>query len=163
MTIGKFLDNTEEYFCAAAMAVMTILVFVQVVMRYVFANSLSWSEELARYIFLWLSWVGASYAVRERAHFRVEMFAGLLKGKARIALEYFVLFAWFVASALLTYYGTQMVLFLIDTGQFSPAMDIPMEWPYACLPVGCAMMSIRLAIEIYKLHKNGLPEPPAAG
>jgi len=39
---------------------MTILVFIQVVMRYVFSNSLSWSEEMARFIFLWLSWIGAA-------------------------------------------------------------------------------------------------------
>ena len=74
MTVKKFFDNFEEYFCVWTMAIMTILVFIQVVMRYVFSNSLSWSEELARFIFLWLSWIGASYAVKERSHFRVEMF-----------------------------------------------------------------------------------------
>ena len=65
MTIKKFLYNFEEYFVVWTMAIMTILVFIQVVMRYVFSNSLSWSEELARFIFLWVSWIGASYAVKE--------------------------------------------------------------------------------------------------
>ena len=49
MTLKKFLNNFEEYFCVWTLAIMTIVVFVQVVMRYVFANSLSWSEELARF------------------------------------------------------------------------------------------------------------------
>ena len=79
------------------MAIMTILVFIQVVMRYVFSNSLSWSEELARFIFLWLSWIGASYAVKERSHFRVEMFADMIKGTARRQFEYFILIVWFEA------------------------------------------------------------------
>ena len=77
LSIRKLIDNLEEYFVVATMALMTLLVFVQVIMRYVFSSSLSWSEELARFIFLWVSWVGASYAVKERAHFRVEMFANL--------------------------------------------------------------------------------------
>ena len=89
--IKKFIDNFEEYFCVWSLAIMTVLVFIQVIMRYVFQNSLSWSEELARYIFLWLSWIGASYAVKERSHFRVEMFADLFKGKARKVFELFVL------------------------------------------------------------------------
>ena len=46
MTPKKFLNNLEEYFCVWTLAIMTLVVFVQVVMRYVFANSLSWSEEL---------------------------------------------------------------------------------------------------------------------
>lgn len=136
------------------MAIMTILVFVQVVMRYVFSNSLSWSEELARFIFLWLSWIGASYAVKERSHFRVEMFADLLKGLPRRSFEYFVLIVWFVFSFVLTWLGTKLVLFLYDTGQTSAAMDIPMTIPYASVPVGCALMCVRLLVEMYKIYKG---------
>ncbi|MEG1823827.1 MAG: TRAP transporter small permease [Cloacibacillus sp.] len=154
MTVKKFLDNFEEYFCVWTMAIMTVLVFFQVVMRYVFSNSLSWSEELARFIFLWLSWIGASYAVKERSHFRVEMFANMVKGRARVYFEYFVLIVWFVFSFILTWLGTELVVFLYDTGQASSAMDIPMTWPYASVPVGCALMCIRLVVEMYKLYKG---------
>jgi len=156
MTIKKFLDNFEEYFCVWTMAIMTILIFIQVVMRYVFSNSLSWSEEMARFIFLWLSWIGASYAVKERGHFRVEMFADMIKGRARVLFEYMVLIVWFVFSFVLVWYGTKLLLFLYDTGQVSAAMQIPMTFPYASVPAGCALMCVRLVIEIYKLHKNGM-------
>ena len=54
LSIRKLIDNLEEYFVVATMALMTLLVFVQVIMRYVFISSLSWSEELARFIFLWV-------------------------------------------------------------------------------------------------------------
>jgi len=152
LTVKKFINNFEEYFCVWTMAIMTVLVFFQVVMRYIFANSLSWSEELARFIFLWLSWIGASYAVKERSHFRVEMFADFLKGRHRVYFEYFVLIVWFIFSFLLAWYGTQLLIFLADTDQRSAAMEIPMSWPYASVPVGCLLMCIRLIIEMYKLH-----------
>lgn len=136
------------------MAIMTVLVFIQVIMRYVFANSLSWSEELARFIFLWLSWIGASYAVKERSHFRVEMFANLLKGSHRRTFEYFILIVWFIFSFALAWLGTELVIFLHDTGQTSAAMDIPMTLPYASVPVGCALMCARLIVEMYKIYKG---------
>ncbi|MDR1874941.1 MAG: TRAP transporter small permease [Synergistaceae bacterium] len=113
MTLKKFLNNFEEYFVVWTMALMTILVFCQVVMRYIFRNSLSWSEELARFIFIWLSWVGASYAVKERSHFRVEMFADLLKGWFRKVFELLILLVWFGFSVVMARLGTQLMTFLI--------------------------------------------------
>jgi TRAP-type C4-dicarboxylate transport system permease small subunit len=154
VTIKKFLNNFEEYFVVWSLALMTALVFVQIVMRYVFSNSLSWSEELAKYIFLWLSWIGASYAVKERAHFRVEMFANLLKGNPRKYFEIGVLLVWFSFSFLLTWYGTSLVLFLVDTGQVSAAMRLPMSFTYASVPVSCAFMCVRLLAEIWKILKG---------
>ncbi len=157
MTIKKFLNNFEEYFVVWSLAAMTIIVFIQVVMRYVFSNSLSWSEEMARFIFLWLSWIGASYAVKESAHFRVEMFANLCKGKSRKYFELFVLIVWFLFSFFLTGYGTSLVLFLVGSGQFSAAMEIPMAWPYASVPVGCGLMALRLLIEMWKVWNGDEP------
>ena len=154
MTIKKFINNFEEYFIVWTMAIMTVLVFLQVVMRYVFANSLSWSEEMARFIFLWLSWIGASYAVKERSHFRVEMFANMIQCTARKYFVCFILIVWFIFSLFLTWFGTELLLFLHDSGQFSAAMEIPMTLPYASVPVGCGLMSIRLLIEIYKIFRG---------
>ena len=162
MTIKKFIDNFEEYFCVWTLALMTAIVFLQVIMRYVFANSLSWSEELARFIFLWLSWIGASYAVKTRDHFRVEMFADMLKGKNRIIFEYAILIIWFIFSLLLVWYGTKLLVFLSKTGQVSAAMDVPMTWPYAAVPFGCLLMCVRLVIEMRKLY-TGEYDPSKKG
>lgn len=154
MTIRKFLDNFEEYFVVWTMAIMTVLVFCQVVMRYVFSNSLSWSEELARYIFMWLSWIGASYAVKERSHFRVEMFANLLKGPLRKKFELVILVIWFVFALIMAWLGTKLMIFLMETDQTSAAMEIPMAWVYASVPVGCGLMAVRLIVEIVKILKH---------
>ena len=70
--LSRIADKLEEYFLVFCLGFMVLLVFVQVVMRYIFQNSLSWSEELARYLFLWLSWIGASYAVRDAKRAQIE-------------------------------------------------------------------------------------------
>ncbi len=154
MTARKFIDNFEEYFVVWTMAVMTILVFVQVVMRYVFSNSLSWSEELARFIFMWVSWIGASYAVKERTHFRVEMFADMMKGEKRKRFELVILIVWFIFCVFMAFIGTRLIIFLMETGQISAAMEIPMSWVYASVPVGCGLMALRLIVEIKKLLRG---------
>lgn len=154
LSIRKLIDNLEEYFVVATMALMTLLVFVQVIMRYVFSSSLSWSEELARFIFLWVSWVGASYAVKERTHFRVEMFANLFRNSQRKYFELLILSIWFAFALIMAYLGTELVLFLMETGQTSAAMEVPMSWVYASVPTGCALMSLRLVMEILKVFSN---------
>lgn len=144
----KHLDNAEEYLLVASLAFNVALVFLQVVMRYIFHNSLSWSEELARYVFLWQTWLGASYAVKEHRHLRVEMLADLLKGRPRLFFELFVLIIWFAFSLFLAYEGTKLTLFLAESGQRSAAMEISMSWVYASVPVGCVLMALRLIVEM---------------
>ncbi|NLA90137.1 MAG: TRAP transporter small permease [Synergistaceae bacterium] len=123
-------------------------------MRYVFQNSLSWSEELARYIFLWQTWVGASYAVRLRRHLRVEMLADLLKGRLRKWYELFIFLVWFAFSVFIAWQGSVMTAFLIKRWQVSAAMQIPIAWAYASVPVGCAMMAVRLIWEMKEIMSN---------
>lgn len=118
-------DRTEEYFLVGSLAFNVVLIFFQVVMRYVFQNSLSWSEELARYIFLWQTWVGASYAVRLRRHLRVEMVADLMKGRLRKWYELAVFIVWFAFSVFIAWQGSVMTAFLIKRWQVSAAMQIP--------------------------------------
>lgn len=148
------LDKCEEWFVVYTLALMTILILLQVIMRYVFSNSLSWSEELARYMFLWLSWIGASYAVREHSHLRVEMFANLFKDKKRIVFEILVYIGWAIFTVFLAYQGFRATAFLFDSGQLSSAMEMPMYIPYASVPVGCALMVYRLFAEMRKLFKE---------
>ena len=157
--LKKWFDNAEEYLLVGRLAFNVVLVFFQVVMRYVFQNSLSWSEELARYIFLWQTWLGASYAVKEHRHLRVEMLADRFKGRARLVFELFVLVVWFGFSGFLAYQGYQMTSFLVQSGQTSAAMQIPISWAYASVPVGCGLMALRLVGEIRRVLAEALATP----
>ena len=71
--ILKFLnDYLEETICIILMSVMTIIIFIQVIMRYVMHNSLSWSEELARYCFIWLIYIGVAYGCKLMNHIKID-------------------------------------------------------------------------------------------
>ena len=66
-------DHLEEVFLVILMSLATIVVAAQVFTRFVTKSPLPWSEELARYMFLWLVWVGAAYATKERKHIKIDV------------------------------------------------------------------------------------------
>ena len=72
--LKKCWDHFEETILVYSYLLVVPLLFVQVVSRYVFNHSLSWSEELARYIFIWQVWLGSSYCVKENRHIRIDIF-----------------------------------------------------------------------------------------
>lgn len=158
----KKLNALEEFFLIGALTFNVALVFIQVVMRYVFHNSLYWSEELARFVFLWFSWIGTSFAVKEGAHLKVTMLGDRLGGSAKKALELISLFVWIGFSLFLTYQGGRITHFIASMGQTSPALYIPMYLTYASVPVGSALMTLRLLLEL-KAFLSGEPTPSGEG
>ena len=66
--VKKFLNNIEEFIVVPLVAVMTAVIILQVFFRYVLKGSLPWSEELSRYLMIWVTFVGASIGVKRGAH-----------------------------------------------------------------------------------------------
>lgn len=142
--LKKIWDHFEEYILVASLFFTVGLVFIQVVMRYVFENSLSWSEELARYVFLWQIWLGASYAVKKKRHLRIEAFKSMLSKNKQMIVELVIYVIWFGFCVFMVYKGAELTGMLLQRGQVSPAMRVPMAYAYASVPVGCVLMAVRL-------------------
>lgn len=155
MKIGKkILDNFEGYCCAAMLAVMTVVVFLQVVFRFIIKASLPWSEELSRYLQVYITYFGCAYGIKTGAHLGVDAFTYLLPEKGRRVLNVIVLIGGMVICALIMKFGADIVLSQMQSGQLSPAMRIPMWSIYISIPVGMAFCVIRYLIEIVKAIKN---------
>lgn len=71
-TKEKKINRVEEWLSVAVLIAILILLSYQVIMRFVFHNTNSWSEELARYLFIWLVYLSASYAIYKNAHIKIE-------------------------------------------------------------------------------------------
>lgn len=128
----------EFFALGALMAALTAITFLQVVMRYVFNDPLTWSEEAARYLFVWVSLVGAGAAVGRGAHYGMET----LHQRLPPGLHRF-----FGAAAMLVVFAFAVALFVtgiretaLAARQFSWSMPIRMHWAYAAVPVGAALM-----------------------
>jgi TRAP-type C4-dicarboxylate transport system permease small subunit len=158
----KLIANLDEYVLMAMLAFSTTLIFLQVIMRYVFGNSLSWSEELARYMYVWQTWVASSYAVKKGRHLRITSLVDKAAKRRRIFIEIGVLIIWLVFSVFLCYMSAFLCRRIFDQSQISSAMGLPMWIAYLATPVGTVLMSFRL---IQQLAQNvaKLKTPADAG
>lgn len=150
--VGKKFDQIESGALVLSLAVMVIVIFTQVVMRYVFNNSLSWSEEFARYLFVWFSWIGVSAGLKDGEHLKVEIFAaaldkrGLIKSKE--ILNMLVSLVWLSTTVIVTYYGIEVVIKQMDLKVLTPAMRMPVWLGYLSIPACSGVVGIRLIAKI---------------
>ncbi len=163
MKFLKFLDEKlEMYICIVLMSCLTIVLGIQVFMRYVMQASLSWSEELARYMFVWLVYIGISYGSKVMRHIKID--AGLYlfpkNWRRKVVIIGDIIFLLFALGVV--YYSWGLVDRQMRIGQLSPAMQFPMWIVYAAPCVGFALTSIRqVQTIIYRLKHLHDEEDPA--
>lgn len=155
ISLDRWLTGAVRWVVIVMMAVMTTVVFSQVLARYFFNFSLSWSEEIARFAFVWLSFLGAAILVRRDEHIRVTMLVDALPTPL-----------WAVARAL-QYVGVLICLYFFVSGGFSlteaewsqlaPATQIPMGWIYLIIPVASGLMLLWTLCAIVVDFVHGRP------
>ena len=153
----SFGNESRSFFgkliCVVCLALMSILIVLQVFFRYVLNNSLSWSEELARYLFIWMIYIGISYGVKMDKHICVDaVYSFMPKGvKKWYAIVAYILFLVFAIAVV--YFGILVVGMQISSGQVSPAMGIPMQYIYAAPVVGMVLTAFRLIQKVIEALK----------
>jgi TRAP-type C4-dicarboxylate transport system permease small subunit len=140
-------------FSVAAMSVMLVIIFAQVVTRYFFNYTPEWSEELARFLFVWVVFLGSALIMGESGHLAVQFLPDKLKGTALgSALDIVINAAGYVFIILLLTQGWKMTS--IMTFQRAPGLDIPMSWVYAVIPFSCVLMLLYLLKDTLRIVKN---------
>ncbi len=152
--VKKFLENFEGYICVAMLIVMSIVVFIQVIFRFILKASLPWSEELCRYLLVWVSFLGGAYGVKTGAHLGIEAVTLLMPKKVRKVVEVIVLLIGIVLCAIILKLGVDIVSTQFRRMQYSPAMRIPMAYAYMALPVGMAFFILRYVLKLIETIKS---------
>ncbi len=150
------LEKILEVVCAVLMALMVIDVTWQVLSRFVLSTPSSFSEELARFLLLWIGFLGAAYAYRKFAHLGLDILTANLKGTAKFVAERFSDSVTFLFSAIIMVYGGVKIMNLtLELNQLSAALQIPIGYIYSVIPLSGLLICI-FAVERL-LH--GRPEP----
>ena len=128
--------------CVAIMA-MLFLIFIQVISRYCFGYTPEWSEELARFLFVYVVFLGSALVMGESGHLAVEFlpirYRGQLIGKF---LEFLILACSYLFVLIFFFQGAKMTE--VMTFQESPGMGISMSYIYAVIPISSALMFLYL-------------------
>lgn len=146
---SRVCNGIAKLLLVAMSAVMAVTILLQVFLRYVVRASLPWSEELARYLMVWIGLMGASLAMHEGRHVGVGLLVDQTRGILRKAVTSMALcgvlwFLWLMLSE-----GTRLVLNIWL--QRSPAMNIPMVIPYAAIPLGAVFMMVQVILGLSRL------------
>ena len=137
---------------AVMLMVITALTFYQIVMRYAFNMAPSWSEELVRFLFVWLSFLGAGMGVRDKIHIGVDVVIRLLPPGAQRLAAMLVALIIFLFGTFLIVAGWDVVL--MTHGQPSPALSLPMSYVYLALPAMGVLMLVYSLDALRELLKN---------
>ena len=119
---------------------MTLTVFSQVIARYIFEAPLSWSEELARFILIWLSMLSAAYAFKTKSHFALTILVNKLPEKHQKITSFCVNMLVAIFFLIICYYS---VIFVHSVnGHVAPALQISMQIPYSSVIVASGLITI---------------------
>ena len=145
---SKFLDILEKI-CMGIMGVLMFLMVTamvyQVILRYIFNDSNIWSEEITRYMFVYVVLLGSFVAVRRNKHLQVDFLINMFKGNFK---RYFTLVTDFVVLGFLVYLLPLSYNLALDTMvSISPGLNLPMGVVYGAVPIGTFLMILGM-IEI---------------
>ncbi len=154
----KYLGLVERYFEAFFMVILMFLISVitglQVFSRYVMNDAISWSEEVCRYMFIWMVFFGISYAIRQRRHIRILALYAIVPEAAKKVLLVISDTLFLVFVVLLIFNGASLVSKILQLGQLTPSLEFSMAYIYASLPIGFTLAALRLLQGLYIRIKN---------
>lgn len=137
---------------------LAFIVFLQFFTRYVLNDSLAWTEEIARYGLMWVVFVGGAMVTRRNTHIAVELLSNVMKpGPLRSALLAFVDFVKLAFLGLLAFVSWTITARMHF--QRMTVFDLPMSYVYAGVALGCFLMLIRQAQNVWRNARVGWRRP----
>ena len=192
LLLDRILDRLEEWIIASLIAAATILTFVAVVHRYGASNSavlarwagvhgfvflqhaadevytslaainLSWAQELATYMFVWMAKFGAALGVRTGIHVGVDVFVKRLSPAARKPVIVFALLCGALFTGVIGTLGAVYV-YDLDPDEVSPELEWPSWIIYLCIPLGSYLMCFRFLQVMWRYLRTGFVPHQAHG
>jgi len=153
----KFYDNVEKaakWLLVISLAVMAILNFSNVLSRYVFHASLSFTEEITTNLFVYNTFIGAAIAARRGAHLGLTLISDRLNQKHQNVLAMIVAIIAAGLFAVLIYMGSGMVQSQIEYGQKTAALGIPEWWFGMAIPLGAFFVMVSFLVGGYETFKS---------
>ena len=133
--VNKIANNAA----VVLFTIMTLIVWVQIFFRFILGGGIAWSEEIAKYMMVWMALLGASVLFREGGHIAINYFISKLSFLRCILMFHAILSA--ILFILLIYYGIDYATFGLKS--ISPASGIRKFWPYLSIPVGAGFLFIQ--------------------
>jgi TRAP-type C4-dicarboxylate transport system permease small subunit len=162
-SIKKILDRSLELLVVVVVAVLVVDVSWQVFTRFILKDPSTWSEELAVFMLIWVSLLGAAVALNRGAHLGIDYFVGKLPPRKRLYTEIFV----FLCIALFSFTvmvlgGIDLVTSTLKLKQLSPALGIKVGYVYLAVPISGFFLVLYSVIGLFERVAESIKGGPAS-
>ena len=140
--IVKTLDRILDTICVLSLVSLAFIVSFQVAMRYIFSKPLSWTEELARFLLIWLIYIGCIAAMRDRKHITIDIIRNVVSKSTSRKVYIIQKIVSLIFLIMLVVYGIKMVL--LNIGYTSTVNEIRLDLLYLCIPISAFGMLLYL-------------------
>jgi C4-dicarboxylate transporter DctQ subunit len=155
MRFIKWLDkHFEETLLVALLVLISLVMLLQIIMRYVFNNSLPWPEEFGRYCYVWTTFLSLGFTMKYGNMLKVGILMDYLPKKLRSIMDIVAQLVVTVFFGVFFYYSFGVVETIKGMGQTSTAMQWPMYMVYFCTVLGFGLGTIRSIQVLFNLFKN---------
>lgn len=150
-SIKKVLDRSLEFLVIVVVAVLVVDVLWQVFTRFVLKNPSTWTEELAVFMLIWVSLLGAAVALNRGSHLGIDYFVGKLSPKKRLYTEIFAFLCILIFSlTVMVFGGIDLVGSTLKLEQISPALGIKVGYVYLAVPISGLFLVLYSAIGMFE-------------
>lgn len=152
--------NLEKWALLVFYTMLVLTMAVEVIRREVFSYSSIWGEEVVRYAFIYLAWIGAASAVKERAHIRIDVLFYYVGQRGKALLYIFGDLVMFFVALVALYYALETVHVSWKFGSVTDGLRISKVWALAAVPIGFGLIAFRLVqsfLRDFRDLKNGRP------
>lgn len=143
-TLRHIDRNAERWLLLTFYVMLVITMAIEVLRREIFSYSSIWGEEIVRYSFIYLAWIGAAAAVKERAHIRIDVIMHYLPPRAKALLYIFGDLIMFFVAVIALYWSWEAVHISAKFGSVTDGLRISKVWFLMAVPAGFALMIWRL-------------------
>lgn len=141
--LAQLDENAERYAMLVFYVFVCVVIVQEVIRRFVLNYSSAWAQETAQYAFIYLGYVGAAFAVKERAHIRFDILLQKLPARLHGWVYLFAEFFTLVFAIIAAYWSLHTVAQLIEFGGTTPVLRVNKTWAEAALPIGFGLMIVR--------------------
>ncbi|PYF84347.1 TRAP-type C4-dicarboxylate transport system permease small subunit [Marinomonas alcarazii] len=142
--MAKFIhvvDRILSTICITLMVVLVSCVVWQVFSRYVLGAPSTSTDEIARFLFIWVALLGAAFTLGQKKHLAMDFVLLMLDGNKKATLQLVItLIGVFFAAVIMVYGGGSLMMKTLNVGQVSPVLGLQMGWIYSAIPISGVFM-----------------------
>lgn len=147
-------EQFDRWISMFFIAFLTVILFVEVLFRYIFYTSVGWIGEISGFVFVWFIYLSISHITGQNSHIRVKILDLFVPPRFIKYVDLPMNLVWLAFNATMAYFGFILVMSVIRFPFKTPILDISMAIPYAIIPFGFGLATIRLGLVIMNQIRN---------